>query len=329
VNPPERIVEFERLSSSFPSLPPIDQVMDSKARPSSVNDEAAAQPAAECVDSLAGLVDLAIAPSLTVAMQSVREVLGMDVAYVSEVVGDDMVFREVAGDAASFGIRAGLSMPLRLTYCQRMLDGRLPNLIPDVRGDDRAASVPMTWLGRVGAFATVPLTLSDGRLYGTLCAAGRERTRLDFRSLQFLKVLARMVADQLEREAGVRELSHLAALVDTADDAILGMTPHGLVTSWNPACERIYGYSADEAIGRDIVDLIALPGQENRMRETLRAVAPGPPAHQCRGHGVTNPRQERAGELDFGDGPRHLPAGPPGSFPGDRTERHRRACRRE
>jgi PAS domain S-box-containing protein len=243
--------------------------------PASGSDE----PAAVRVGSLAGSVDRTVAPALTIALQSVREVLGMDVAYVSEVVGDEMVFREVDGDAESFGIRSGQSMPLRQTYCQRMLDGRLPNLIPDTRADDRAASLPMTQVAGVGAFATVPLTLSDGRVYGTLCAAGHERTSLDFRGLQFLKVLARVVADQLERGAAVRELGHLAQMVDTADDAIAVMTPDGVVTSWNPACERIHGYRAAEAIGRDIVELIALPGQANGIRETYMRVAAGHPAH--------------------------------------------------
>jgi GAF domain-containing protein len=149
--------------------------------------------------SLAGLAELAVEPSVEVALRAAREMLGMEVAYVSEIVGDDLVLRELEGDGASFGIARELSMPTEHSYCRRMLDGRLPNLIPDVRADERTASLPITHLGKVGAFATVPLTFADGRLYGTLCAASHDAQPLDYRELQFLKVFARLIADQLER----------------------------------------------------------------------------------------------------------------------------------
>ena len=79
--------------------------------------------------------------------------------------------------------------------------GRLPNVNPDIRGDDRAASLPITQIADVGAFTSVPLRFSDGRLYGTLCAASHDAMpSLGYRELQFLHVFARIVADQLERE---------------------------------------------------------------------------------------------------------------------------------
>jgi HD domain/GAF domain len=92
-------------------------------------------------------------------------------------------------------------MPLQQTYCQRVLAGRLPNLIPDVRADDRAASLPITEAADVGAFVSVALTFSDGRLYGTLGAASHQaKPSLGYTDLQFLHVFARVVADQLELE---------------------------------------------------------------------------------------------------------------------------------
>jgi hypothetical protein len=55
-----------------------------------------------------------------------------------------------------------------------MLDGRIPNLIGDVLADDRTASLPVSEAGTVGAFASVPLTFADGRVYGALCAASHD-----------------------------------------------------------------------------------------------------------------------------------------------------------
>jgi GAF domain-containing protein len=149
---------------------------------------------------LADLGELAIQPSVERAVAAVRDFLGMDVAYATEILDGRSHLRVLRGDGPSFAVHEGMSIPVKHTICQRVLDGRLPNLMPDVRGDERSASLPATEVGDIGAFATVPITLSDGRLYGTLCAASHEaQPSLDYRDLQFLRVFARIVADQIER----------------------------------------------------------------------------------------------------------------------------------
>jgi PAS domain S-box-containing protein len=232
------------------------------------------------VDSLAELAGVAIEPTLQVALRAVREMLGMDVCFVSEIVDGRLAVHELEGDGASFGLDKGLSMPSEQTYCHRMLSGRLPNLMPDIRGDQRTASLPITERRDVGAFATVPLRFVDGRLYGTLCAASHDSVPLQYRELQFLNVFARLIADQLERMETSDAVTRLAALVDAADDAIMSLTVTGLVTSWNPASERIFGYPVDEAIGRSIVDLITPPAGEDGMRLALSRVAAGEVVHR-------------------------------------------------
>lgn len=56
--------------------------------------------------------------------------------------------------------------------------------------------------------------------------------------------------------------AHLAAVVASSDDAILTKTMDGIITSWNAAAERLFGYKADEAIGQP-VSLIMPPEQED------------------------------------------------------------------
>lgn len=73
---------------------------------------------------------------------------------------------------------------------------------------------------------------------------------------------------------GGQATDHLAAIVSSSDDAILSKDAEGTITSWNPAAERIYGYSAEEAIGRSIAMLI--PGhRRGEERQILDRVLAG------------------------------------------------------
>ncbi|HLJ21465.1 MAG TPA: PAS domain S-box protein, partial [Stellaceae bacterium] len=66
----------------------------------------------------------------------------------------------------------------------------------------------------------------------------------------------------------------LAALVASSDAAIIGKTLEGIVTSWNPSAERIFGYTAAEMIGRPI-DVIASPQHPKEMKRILARVRRG------------------------------------------------------
>ena len=137
------------------------------------------------------------------ALAAARDELCMDVAFVSEFTEERMVFRRLVGDAESFGWREGESISLDNTFCRLLMAGYLPNLIPDARNDVRVKDLEVTGAADIGSYAGIPVRFSDGRLYGTLCALSHApNPSLKDRDTLFMRVLARMVAEGLEREDG-------------------------------------------------------------------------------------------------------------------------------
>jgi GAF domain-containing protein len=134
-------------------------------------------------------------------LSMVRENLEMDVAFVSEFSGDRLVFHALEGDAESFGWREGEGIPLDESYCKRVLDGSLPNVVPDARSHESTKDLWVTSEANIGSYAVVPVVLSDERPYGTLCCVShRADPRLRERDLGLMEGVARELSRQIERE---------------------------------------------------------------------------------------------------------------------------------
>src|SRR4051794_16108977 len=78
------------------------------------------------------------------ALAAVREHLGLQVAYVSQFVGDRSIFRVVDAPGLEDLAKPGDSYALDDVYCRHILEGRLPELIPDTTLEPIAAALPMT-----------------------------------------------------------------------------------------------------------------------------------------------------------------------------------------
>lgn len=110
-------------------------------------------------------------------------------------------------------------------------------------------------------------------------------------------------------------LAFLEAIVEGSDDAIATKTLEGVVTSWNPGAERLFGYSASEIVGRPITVLFPpdrLDEETDFLRQLSRSArrplrdresTQGRPAHRHLGHALAAARQSGEHLRRFQDRP--------------------------
>jgi len=80
------------------------------------------------------------------------------------------------------------------------------------------------------------------------------------------RIFTGFVRDITDRKSAEKSLGHFAAIVESSDDAIVGTTLTGYVTSWNLGAERVFGYSRAEMIGEAILAIIPEERQDEEPR---------------------------------------------------------------
>jgi len=119
--------------------------------------------------------------------------------------------------------------------------------------------------------ATATLLLSGIAIWGTLSGFGPFARETQNESLLLLQAfmgvtaimalaLAAGVTEQRRAEAALtREAANTRAILDMALDAVIGMDEHGVITNWNPRAEVIFGWTAGEAVGEKLSEVVIPP----------------------------------------------------------------------
>lgn len=105
-------------------------------------------------------------------------------------------------------------------------------------------------LSNIRAVQSTPLVSRSGQLLGMLSTEWREPHQPSEIKLRLFDVLARQAADLIAMRENEQRTRLLAFIVDSSDDAIVSMNLDGVITSWNKGAERLYLYTAEEAIGQ-------------------------------------------------------------------------------
>ncbi len=164
----------------------------------------------------------------------------------------------------------------------------------------------------VQAYACHPL-ISQGKVLGTLSFGALNRSQFSADDISLMRTVADQVAiaidrkraeealqkaksaleqrveertrelrtayESLQTEIAQREVAdrinlQLAAIVESSNDAIIGKTLEGAITSWNKGAERMYGYAAHEMLGKRVSVLVP-PGQDDDLSSILDRIRRG------------------------------------------------------
>src|SRR5688572_11996942 len=146
------------------------------------------------------------------------------------------------------------------TFCETVIKNREPLLVANALDDDRWRLAPEIQVGMI-SYLGFPVLWPDGRMFGTICVLDDKANGYSdlYQELLLhcrdvlqgdLQTLARL-GSELEEQR-----SHLSELFARVPAAVVMVDRDSRITRVNPAFTKIFGYTAEEAIGQRITDLI-------------------------------------------------------------------------
>lgn len=157
------------------------------------------------------------------ALVAIRNHLGMEVAYFSEFAGGRTIFRCVDAPGLEHLIKVGDSHSLNDVYCNHILEGRLPELIPDTSKISLSRDMPITAAVPIGSHVSIPIRLSDGTPFGMFCCLSpRAIPSLNERDLATMRVFAGLATKQvntgLQQRRGAHQIHTVISAVIADED---------------------------------------------------------------------------------------------------------------
>lgn len=222
-------------------------------------------------------------------LRTARSALGLTMSFLSRM-DEDTQYLEVVESGVPLIARDGVSQRRSTSFCQLILDGELPPVIPDVRDFPTAMALPAARFPRIRSYVSVPVTLSDGTLYGTFCAAGlRSDRELQERDRALMEVLAHaaalivepgFVADRRRREIEARMLPLVSSggpaivlqpIVDLASGVRVGVEALSrFPASWDRAPDVCFADAREAGLAATL----ELQAVVRAVREALEVIAP-------------------------------------------------------
>ncbi len=192
------------------------------------------------------------------------------IRVVQRLLHVPMVFIALLDDERIF-LKAAIGLdereiPLRTSFCQHVIETAFFVEIPEISPDSPYANYQ--WVKSepyAEFFAGVPLLDSNSQPVGVLGILDYSPRRLNLHERESLNDLAEWVLRELNIQSEeMEELTshndtHVRAIIDNVRDGILTINSEGLIESFNPAAEHLFGYKASEIFGHHFMILLADP----------------------------------------------------------------------
>ena len=120
----------------------------------------------------------------------------------------------------------------------------------------------------------IDLELAGRRRDGTKFPVNVGLSLMDTEGGKLVIAAVRDMTSRKKTETKNGRMDQLAGIVEYSDDAIIGKTPGGVIMSWNPAAERMYGYLREEIIGKS-VELLSPENRAGEMTAILSRISAG------------------------------------------------------
>lgn len=182
-----------------------------------------------------------------------------------------------------------------------------PVIVEDLHRERRFYGGPFLTEHNIRSGMSV-IILGGANPYGVVSVHTKKPRKFDRDDINLLQSVANILALAFERFASEQELSKIASIVDSSDDAIISSTIDGDIISWNRGAEKLYGYSSKEAIGRKLRIIVPRDKLEE-YKEIMEVVKMGEGVDhletvRCRKDGrridisvTISPRKNEAGEV--------------------------------
>jgi PAS domain S-box-containing protein len=235
--------------------------------------------------------DTSIPPDVLRNWQRIVDLLASIMRIPSAVVTkleppDCTYYRTIVSSSSNgnpFPVEETFSMDIG-TFCETVIKTREPLLVANAREDDRWTSAPEIQVGMV-SYLGFPVLYPDGRMFGTICVLD-DKANPYSDSYQELLLHCRDVLqgdlqtlDRLGHELEEQRL-HLSELFARVPEAVALVDRDSRIARVNPEFTKIFGYTAQEAVGQRIADLITpddlreeAEGFMDRMARTGEAFA--------------------------------------------------------
>lgn len=226
-----------------------------------------------------GLLTLARASSADLIDQAVRAVsnaLAVEIVAVDQLLADgDLLVRSAVGlgdrpigvlrGSAGKGSQDGYTL-----FCAQ------PVISADLTCERRFT--PTAALLAHGARSSASVVIgTPERPWGVLIAASTRPRSFTEDDVVFFDGIAHVLGIAWQRETAERELRRLADAVELGTNAVFSIDLEARVRHWNPGAERLFGYRADEAVGRTLYELTVFT---HEPRDEIARMLAGEPAYQ-------------------------------------------------